>query len=202
MEVLKLIFCAASLIGIHFTTPCLALLLDIETKYDTLIKSFPVIYKDLTETKIECLLQTENKVVNFVSDETFSAALPMKCLKESVNNCADIYKKEISQLLSVILPRLAEGFSDQRGAMFGFGPKADDDTGTLLKVSNVGGEKRQKLNKVAVHNLNEERSVGFVNYEVHIRGKHCLEAAYRKVIINKSMDLLESAEPGDINKYC
>ena len=127
--------------------------------------------------------------------------MPKNSLRESVNNCAAIYKKEVSQLLSVILPRLAEGFSDQRGAMFGFGPKADDDTGTLLIVSNVGGEKRQKLNKVAVHNLNEESSMGFVNYEVHIRGNHCLEAASRKMIINKSMDLLESAEPGDINKY-
>ena len=59
----------------------------------------------------------------------------------------------------------------------------------------------EKLNKVAVHNLNEERSMGFVNYDLHIRGKHCLEAASRKISSSKSMDLLESAEPGDINKY-
>ena len=30
-----------------------------------------------------------------------------------------------------MLPRLAHGFSEQRGAIFGFGPKKDEDTGTL-----------------------------------------------------------------------
>ena len=47
--------------------------------------------------------------------------------------------------------------------------------------------------------MNEERSVGFIN-EIQIRGKQCLESASKKMVINKSMDLLEKAEPKEIRK--
>jgi len=32
---------------------------------------------------------------------------------------------------------MADGLSEQRGTLFGFGPKADEDTGSLLKISQV-----------------------------------------------------------------
>ena len=58
------------------------------------------------------------------------------------------YSEEIQQLLDIALPRLANGFSTQRGSLFGFGPEADDDTGTLLKICSVDDEQeRMKLNK-------------------------------------------------------
>ena len=34
------------------------------------------------------------------------------------------YKKEVVNVLNLLLPMLAEGFSIQRGALFGFGLKA------------------------------------------------------------------------------
>ena len=50
--------------------------------------------------------------------------------------------------------------------------KAHENTGTLLKISSVIDEaKRRKLNRAAIHSLNEERSVDFVKYEIHIRGE-------------------------------
>ena len=76
--------------------------------------------------------------------------------RECVKNCAIKYKKEVLQLLDITIPRLADIFSEQRGALFGFGPKKQDDTGSLLKISKKRYKKR-KLNKVAVYNLNEER---------------------------------------------
>ena len=36
------------------------------------------------------------------------------------------------------------------------------------------------MNKAAVHNLNEERSVGFINYKIHLRGKTMLEIFIKK----------------------
>ena len=82
---------------------------------------------------------------------------------------------------------MANGFSNQRGAMFGFGPKGKEDCGTLLKVSEVDETKKRKLIQVPVHNMNEERSMGFINYELNIRGKQNLDSASKKMVINKNI---------------
>ena len=63
--------------------------------------------------------------------------LPKECLRESVNGCVSEYEKEIKQFLSILLPRMAAGLSEQRGALFGFGPKVNEDTGSLLKISQI-----------------------------------------------------------------
>ena len=74
------------------------------------------------------------------------------------------------------LNEFAYGFEFQKGAIFGFGEKKDNDTGTVLKICVVGKEKLEQLDKVQIHNLSEERSVGFINYELDILGKQNLEA--------------------------
>jgi hypothetical protein len=52
-----------------------------------------------------------------------------------------------------------------------------------------------------IHNLNEERSVGFINYEISIRGKQNLESASQKMIINKGIDIALKADPSEISKF-
>ena len=42
-------------------------------------------------------------------------------------------------------------------------------------------------------NLGEERNVGFLNYELDIRGKQNLEAASCKMVLNKSADLISKS---------
>lgn len=91
---------------------------------------------------------------------------------------------------------MANGFSEQRGAMFGFGPKAKYDTGKILKNE----ENRRKLNQAPVHNLNEERSVGFINHEIQIRGKRELESASRKLVLNKSINILVKFYSNELKK--
>ena len=118
-----------------------------------------------------------------------------------MNNRASQYEKEVKKLLGIILPRLADGFSEQRGVIFGFCPKAEEDTRTLLKISTADDEKKKKLQHAQIHNLNEERSVGFINYEIQIRGKKHLDAVSQKMVANKSMDILQAADPSDIKKY-
>ena len=108
---------------------------------------------------------------------------------------------QVTQLLQVTLPRLAEGFIDQHVAIFGFGPKTNDDTGTILKVEGESQAKRRKLVNAPINNLNKEQSVGFINYEISIHGNHYLEAALRNMIISKSFDILDQAEPSDIRAF-
>ena len=62
MEILKHIFCAAALIGIHFTRPYLSLLLDTATTYDTLLEKFPLLYSDFSNIDSDKFLQADQIV--------------------------------------------------------------------------------------------------------------------------------------------
>ena len=44
-----------------------------------------------------------------------------------------------------------------------------------------------------MHNIGEERSVRFFNHEICIRGKKNVESASRKMVLNKSYDIMSSA---------
>ena len=63
---------------------------------------------------------------------------------------------------------LAEGFSIQRGALFGFGRKANESAATLLKLFAASTNVKEKINEAPIDNLNEEKSVRFVTHEVNI----------------------------------
>ena len=59
-----------------------------------------------------------------------------------------------------------------------------------MKISDLDEEELNVLNTVLVHNLGEECNVGLLNYEISIRGKKNFEAASRKLVLNKSNDLI------------
>ena len=149
-------------------------------------------YENLTNVEPKYLL-TFDHVLSFTSKELHIESLPKQCILDSILSCAETYEKEVVQLLNIMVPKLAEGFSNQRGAIFGFGPNADKDTGTIFKLSKADGSKRVKFLKAPVHNLKEEKSVGQINYELHIRGREHLEAVSRKLVMNKNIDVLNQA---------
>ena len=97
-----------------------------------------------------------------------------------------------------MFPRQADGIEIQRGKIFGFGPNADEPTATF-KISTATDEEMEKLNLTATHNLGEDWSVGNINYELGNRGKANLKASSRKLLLNKSFDLLEKS--GNLYKY-
>ena len=68
--------------------------------------------------------------------------------------------------------------------IFGFGTHADEDTGSVIKISNSTEEEMKELDKTTVHDLAEERSVGSTNNELRVRGKHHLESVSRKMVLN------------------
>ena len=68
-------------------------------------------------------------------------------------------------------------------------------------MSNATNEEMKELEKTTVHNLAEERSVGSTNNELKVRGKRHLESVSRKLVLNKSFDLIEIKDPKDFNKF-
>jgi len=59
----------------------------------------------------------------------------------------------------------------------------------------------KKLDKVPIHNLAEEHSVGLVNYGIQIRGKDNITNVSRNVILNKSFDLLPADALANTKKW-
>ena len=149
-------------------------------------------YKELNSTSPKDML-TLNKVFKFSKPEHFQNALPR-------NNVAQQYSHEVCQLISLLLKKFDYGFQYQKGAIFGFGEKKSDDTGTFLKLCDLDDEKINQLNQVRIHNLSEEWSFGLVNYELDNCGKQNLEYVSRKMILNKSTDLIIK-NLSDFRKY-
>ena len=196
MEILKPILCAASLMGFHVTKP-LMIIQDKDTTHSKL-KVFQDLYV-FVSTPAANYLQTTKCAGTFATEEIFELCLPKACIKESIDACIVQYREYIKQLINLFVTKFAEGFSQQKGAIFGFGPDAEKDTGNLLKIASVSDVEMVKLDKVPVHNLGEERSLGWVNHDLHIRVKPNLECVSKKMILNKSFDLLQKI---DIAKLC
>ena len=195
MPILKPIFCAVALVGIHISKPFEALLIDVDTKYSTLSVAFPKLYKELTTIDGKDMLTTSQHIFHFVSKETFEMCLPGEEVCSLLDECATEHQDQIIALINMMTAKIADGFDLQRGAVFGFGTHADDDKGSLFKISEATPREKDDLEKATVHNLREERNVGSINNELKIRGKRNLESASRKLVLNKSFDLVMKADP-------
>ena len=121
---------------------------------------------------------TTKKVLGFAKEEDFQNSLPKQCLLDNLDDNIKQYSDEIVSILKLALKMFADGFAVQKGAIFGFGKQAEDQTGTKLKISAAPPDIMNKLNSkhVPLHNLAEERNVGLTNYEINIRGKRNLSS--------------------------
>ena len=195
MDILKPILCATVLMGIHITGPLLQVLKNPNTKHSHLTKLFQTLYTDLLETNAVTFLQTKKVATSFVSQEFFLECLPKDCIIACVDTYIVEFKDYIAQLVKLFLKEFAEGLAIQKGAIFGFGPQSENDTGTLLKLSSVNNF--EKLDNVAIHNLGEERSVGYINFELGNRSSN-LQCASNQMVLNKGKDLIC---PKDLYKF-
>ncbi len=77
-----------------------------------------------------------------------------------------VSSQNITQLIEIVLPKFAQGFDLQKGAIFGFGPSSEMQPRMgVLKVSGLDNESLKKLDSnVDVHNMAQERNVGCINY--------------------------------------
>ena len=124
------------------------------------------------------MCETSKQVFHFVDKEMFTSSLPDADVCLFIDECAAKHKDEIAELMRMMISKIADGFDLQRGAVFGFGTHANDDTETLFKVVNATEEEKEELDHTSVHNLGEERSVGSINNEIKIRGKRNLEISF------------------------
>ena len=87
----------------------------------------------------------------------------------------------------------ADGFEHQKGAIFGFGKNATSDTANhVAKICSMDKKQVEVLDKnVQTHNIGEERNVGMINYELSIRGKENIGTVSRKLVLNRSSDLIQ-----------
>lgn len=60
-----------------------------------------------------------------------------------------LYPNEITQLLSLLLQKFADSFEYEKGVIFSFGDKKDDDTGTVTKICKVSDEELDTLDNSA-----------------------------------------------------
>ena len=195
MDILKPILATIGLLGIHITRPFHTLVTHPETNYTVLIDSFKQLYSDLQIPAAEYM--TVDKVAAFVPIEMYETSLPDEELVGSIKSAMRDFHADIVILLQIALKMFADGFCYQKGNIFGFGPSAQDDCGTVLKLSEVDDSKLEMMNKyVSTHNLISERLVGETNYGLHIRGKANLSSVSKKMVINKCADLI-SAKPVD-----
>ena len=118
MEILKPIFAAISLLGIHITRTFHALLLDKQSNYSTLLNSFQLLYDDLTMIDATDFLTTR-KECKFVADHIFNHSLPERCLLDALEQHIKDYPEEIKQILHVALKMFADRFAHQKGTVFG-----------------------------------------------------------------------------------
>ena len=90
-------------------------------------------------------------------------------------------------MLRHVNQEIAKGWQKQRGDIFEFG----DHSVTPLSISIMDQE---KLKKAPINNLDAERSVGSINYDLKIRGAKNLSSASANHVIGKSSSLTEGKD--------
>ena len=193
LEFLKVLYCAGALIGLHLVEPFLSLTTSSTMTYSKLIPAFQTLYEDLLRTDSARLMNTETPAFQFVSQERFDQCKYDDEICDAIKVSVEGMENEIQSVLDMILPKLAAGFKKQKGDIFGL--EGEDSEYSLSKMDP------EKLEKAPIHNLNAERSVGFINYELHRRGAKELPCASSSQVKAKSTDLIDKRPSGSYRAY-
>ena len=162
--------CFGALLGVHLVEPFLILTTSTDTTYSKLIPSFQHLYHDLLETEPCKLLNLNKAAFIFVSDSQFTHSRYALEICRSIEAICEEYKPQVLKILKVILPALAEAFQRQKGEIFGF-DSYNENSHSLSTMD------QNKPEGAPVLNLDAERSIGFINYELSRRGSKQLSTA-------------------------
>ena len=156
MELLKPIYGAMALLGLHITRP-FHTLIDPSTTYSTVMVSFKRLYKDLTEIPAKNF-RTLDQVAYFVTKDIYEKSKPDECLLQFLEESIKAFSSEIEKLIGIASPKFASSFNTQKGAIFGFGPSAElEHTGNVLKLCNTDSNTLNKLDThIQIRNLAQE----------------------------------------------
>ena len=177
----------------NFETLPLLKNVDKDTCYSTLLEAFPKLHKEMLSIPASDILTTKKQVFHFVTKDIFERSKHKEILVQTLQSYTDEYAQEITSLVRILLKMFADEFEHQKGAIFGFGKNASSDTPkNVAKISTMNKEELEILDKnVQTHNIGEERNVGMINYELKIRGKENLDTVSRKLVLNRSADLIK-----------
>ena len=189
LEYIRVMAAVGAVIGIHLIEPFVSLTSSSTTTYSKLITSFPQLYTDLTTTPSRLLLDLSTPAFKFISKERFESVKYPDTLLRGTKQVLEQYNDKVVSVLDILLPRLASGWELQRGNMFQFGKSPDPNANNQIANFN-----KEKLDKAPVNNLDPERAVGFINYELKLRGAKELAAASRAHVKGKGVALIEGKE--------
>ena len=155
MELLKPFYRAIALLGLDTTKPFHALLVDPSITYSTLNASFKRLYQDLTKILAKNFQNTD-QVSSFVTKDIYENSRLDECL-QFLEEPVRSFSPEFEKLVTVALPKFANGFETQIGAIFRLGLSADPDPSSVLKVYNTDKGTLEKFDMhVQFHNLAQD----------------------------------------------
>ena len=167
-------------LGSHLILPFISLTSSSITTQDKLMVAFPALYRDLITTAPQELLNLDKPAFKFISEDRFQKTnFPEELLAPS-RLVLSQNKELATQVLELLLPKLAKGWEKQQGDEYSFGEKPDP-----LARDRVAAMNQDKLKLAPVNNLDPERSVGFINHKRSVRGATQLSAASRAHVSGK-----------------
>jgi len=175
------IFCGVgAAIGVHLIQPYLTM---------------RIIYNDLLNCNPVDLLDLEKPAFKFISNDTFhqSNSWPKEILND-VQEFLQLHQSRVVPILQAILHRMADGFVKQRGHIFGFGI-GNEEGPYQLDSSDL------TLDMAPINNLDSERDVGTINYELKIRGAKQLACSRKAQVKTKLVNLGELKSKEELRKH-
>ena len=110
------------------------LLIDTDTRYETLLTAFPKLNSELEEVDPNLLFDSQ-QVFKFLPNDMFKETLPKDHLLKNLLDISRQYKDDILTILRICFVKFLRGFEKQKGAIFGVGTVQDDDTESVMKIS-------------------------------------------------------------------
>ena len=190
IDYLRILAAVGVIIGTHLIEPYLSLTSSSTTSWEQLMVAFPSLYTDLTSVNPALLLDLTKPALSFVSEERFSHCLYSVNLLQPTVEIIENFRSEVITVLNILLPKLGKGFARQRGKSFGFGD-------TPLSEAGITKFDQEKLKDAPISNLDSERSVGSINYELKIRGAKQLKTASAALVKSKCPSQLNPSEKLD-----
>ncbi|KAI8509055.1 hypothetical protein Bbelb_129030 [Branchiostoma belcheri] len=195
VEFLKVHLAVGALFGVHLVEPFLAITTSTAIDYSKLTLHMKELYLDLTTTDPRALLDTSKPAFGFITQESFQKCKYSEEILSAVANVVREHSDRIVKVVSLALPKLAEGFHRQRADVFGFGNF--DENSELL----VSKKDQAKLQHAPINNIAAERHVGSVQHELSVRGACQLAAASSSIVKAKSIDLIELKPADEMDRF-
>ena len=186
IDYLRILAAVGVIIGTHLIEPYLSLTSSSTTSWEQLMTVFPTLYTDLTSVKPALLLDLTKPALSFVSEERFSHCLYSADLLQPTILIIESFRSEVISVLNILLPNLAKGWARQRGKTFGFGD-------TPLSEASIAKFDQEKLAAAPISNLDSERSVGSINYELKLRGAKQLKMASSALVKSRCSSQISNA---------